>query len=599
MPARAVRLGFPPQRAVAPGSSARAGAEPHRGGARRDPQAHRPRASRRRSRGRSSGSSTASRTSTTTSTTRSATRSSRPTTFCRRRRSRCSARRAREAIDALVHDLVEASARAGDIVQSEEVGAAMLALRAFMFERVYLGREPLRRARARARIIAGSSTTSPSARATSRRDRRLRLRHDRPLRARTPRRADGAIKDTSVDAGEAAADMVEVVAGGRSCARPARGYTGRCPFHEERTPSFSVNPPTSSTTASAAASGGDVITFVRETEGLDFVGAVEWLADRFASRSSTRRPRRARRSAAAQRPAVRAARAGGVVLRAHLWESAAGARCASTSRRAARRGRLSRVPARALARAGTLAGEKAQEKGFTRRRAARRRPRQPRAATTTSRQRLMFPLADARGRVVGFQAPQLREDDPLPASTSTRPRASSSTRVDPLRPPPRPDGDRQGGSGRRRRGQHGRDRAPPGGLRAGRRLDGDRAHRAQLKELRRLTRRSTSASTPTRPGRRRRCAGWSSPSARLRRSRRHAAQGPGSRRRADGFEDRLGRRELRRPPRAARARPGAGPPGGVRAGARDPAAAEDSPEWQDALRLLAGRLDLPKETLRA
>ena len=42
-------------------------------------------------------------------------------------------------IDALVHDLVETSARAGDIRQSEDVGAAMLALRSFMFDRVYLG----------------------------------------------------------------------------------------------------------------------------------------------------------------------------------------------------------------------------------------------------------------------------------------------------------------------------------------------------------------------------------------------------------------------------------------------------------------------------
>jgi dGTPase len=42
-------------------------------------------------------------------------------------------------VDALVHDLVETSAREGDIRQSEEVGAAMLALRTFMFERIYLG----------------------------------------------------------------------------------------------------------------------------------------------------------------------------------------------------------------------------------------------------------------------------------------------------------------------------------------------------------------------------------------------------------------------------------------------------------------------------
>jgi dGTPase len=42
-------------------------------------------------------------------------------------------------IDTLVHDLVETSSAAGDIVQSDEVGAAMLSLRTFMFEHVYLG----------------------------------------------------------------------------------------------------------------------------------------------------------------------------------------------------------------------------------------------------------------------------------------------------------------------------------------------------------------------------------------------------------------------------------------------------------------------------
>src|SRR5512142_1620840 len=44
-------------------------------------------------------------------------------------------------IDTLVHDVVENSARAGDIVQSDEIGEAMLALRAFMFERVYLAQD--------------------------------------------------------------------------------------------------------------------------------------------------------------------------------------------------------------------------------------------------------------------------------------------------------------------------------------------------------------------------------------------------------------------------------------------------------------------------
>jgi dGTPase len=44
-----------------------------------------------------------------------------------------------QRIDALVHDLVERSEQAGDIVQGERAGAAMTVLRAFMFERVYLG----------------------------------------------------------------------------------------------------------------------------------------------------------------------------------------------------------------------------------------------------------------------------------------------------------------------------------------------------------------------------------------------------------------------------------------------------------------------------
>jgi dGTPase len=59
-------------------------------------------------------------------------------------------------IDRLVHDLVETSERAGDIVQSDDIGASMLSLRSFMFERVYLGphaRGEHERARAAVRRI--------------------------------------------------------------------------------------------------------------------------------------------------------------------------------------------------------------------------------------------------------------------------------------------------------------------------------------------------------------------------------------------------------------------------------------------------------------
>jgi dGTPase len=59
-------------------------------------------------------------------------------------------------IDTLVHDLVESSKEAGDIVQSEEIGEAMLALRQFMFDNVYLAphaRAEQERARAAVRRI--------------------------------------------------------------------------------------------------------------------------------------------------------------------------------------------------------------------------------------------------------------------------------------------------------------------------------------------------------------------------------------------------------------------------------------------------------------
>ena len=61
-----------------------------------------------------------------------------------------------QRIDTLVHDLIETSAREGEIAQSEEIGGAMLALRAFMFEHVYLGpvtRVEHERARATVRRI--------------------------------------------------------------------------------------------------------------------------------------------------------------------------------------------------------------------------------------------------------------------------------------------------------------------------------------------------------------------------------------------------------------------------------------------------------------
>ena len=89
------------------------------------------------------------------------------------------------------------------------------------------------------------------------------------------------IKDSSVEEVKAAADMVEVVGARTQLRRVGSRFTGRCPFHEERTPSFSVNPQDKLYFCFGCGAGGDVITFVRETEQFDFAQAVEWLADRF------------------------------------------------------------------------------------------------------------------------------------------------------------------------------------------------------------------------------------------------------------------------------------------------------------------------------
>ena len=249
------------------------------------------RRSRRRSRARSCASSTASPTSTTTSTTRSATASSSEADLPRAEIELLGATGS-ERIDRLVHDLVETSEEAGDIRQSDEIGEAMLSLRAFMFDRVYLGpqvgpehrrahdvvQRDLRAARRRSRAAAARR------RRARRADHRLRLRHDRPLRARVRRRLVVArIKDKSVrDVDRRRPTSSRSSGCGRRCAR-ARGtrYMGRCPFHEERSPSFSVNSDLNLYHCFGCGKGGDVVTFVRETEGLDFVGAIEWLAERF------------------------------------------------------------------------------------------------------------------------------------------------------------------------------------------------------------------------------------------------------------------------------------------------------------------------------
>src|SRR5688572_25182980 len=90
------------------------------------------------------------------------------------------------------------------------------------------------------------------------------------------------IKDSCVAEVKAAADIVEVVSARTSLRRASSSrFTGRCPFHEERTPSFSVDPVDKLYYCFGCGKGGDVVRFVQESENLDFAAAIEWLAERF------------------------------------------------------------------------------------------------------------------------------------------------------------------------------------------------------------------------------------------------------------------------------------------------------------------------------
>jgi len=80
------------------------------------------------------------------------------------------------------------------------------------------------------------------------------------------------IKDTSVEEVKAAADIVAVVSERTQLRKAGARYMGRCPFHEERTPSFSVNAVDKFYYCFGCGAKGDLITFVRETEQLDFAG---------------------------------------------------------------------------------------------------------------------------------------------------------------------------------------------------------------------------------------------------------------------------------------------------------------------------------------
>lgn len=223
------------------------------------------------------------------------------------------------------------------------------------------------------------------------------------------------IKDSSVEAVKAAADFVDVVSGRTQLRKAGARYTGRCPFHEERTPSFSVNAVDKLYYCFGCGAKGDLITFVRETEGLDFAGSIEWLAERFRVPIEYEESSPGEDAARRRRDRLRALlEQAAAFYERTLWETEAGSFVRDYLKGRGLGEEVCREFRLGYALGGDSLSRKAIAKGFT--------PDELRAAGLMRQRggdyfarRLLFPLADRQGRILGFQARMLFDDDALKA----------------------------------------------------------------------------------------------------------------------------------------------------------------------------------------
>lgn len=89
-----------------------------------------------------------------------------------------------------------------------------------------------------------------------------------------------ALSDDEIAQVRAATDIVQLISETVALKRTGQRWTGLCPFHGEKTPSFSVNAEEGRYYCFGCRASGDQITWVRETQHLDFLDAVRLLADR-------------------------------------------------------------------------------------------------------------------------------------------------------------------------------------------------------------------------------------------------------------------------------------------------------------------------------
>jgi DNA primase len=90
----------------------------------------------------------------------------------------------------------------------------------------------------------------------------------------------GLFSSATLEQIRAASDIVDVIGSYLSLKRAGANFVALCPFHKEKSPSFNVNPQRQIFHCFGCHKGGDVFTFVKEFESIDFVEAVKRLADR-------------------------------------------------------------------------------------------------------------------------------------------------------------------------------------------------------------------------------------------------------------------------------------------------------------------------------
>jgi DNA primase len=208
-----------------------------------------------------------------------------------------------------------------------------------------------------------------------------------------------------------AVDFVELVSARTELRRAGQArYEGLCPFHDERTPSFGIDPVQKVYYCFGCQASGDLFTFVQETEGVDFKGALELLAERYGVEleRTAEDPRAAERRQRRERLLALLSRAASYYER-YLWETSEAAHAREyllgrgLSEEALREFGVGYAPSAwdklmLATRRGGYSNREIFDAGLV------QRSRQNGQLYDRFRARIMFPLADLRGRVLGFGA---------------------------------------------------------------------------------------------------------------------------------------------------------------------------------------------------